>query len=88
VERMQEMPRPCIRSGIRICIPLGSATCTWCGPKEEHFRNLVTVTPVMRMMSIVDGGGAQNMASVRVLCRSPTLPTSTDFELGLAWPLG
>jgi hypothetical protein len=27
------------------CIPLGSATCTWCSPKEEHFRILVTITP-------------------------------------------
>jgi hypothetical protein len=34
-----------IHSGIRICIPLGSATCTWCSPKEEHFRILVTVAP-------------------------------------------
>jgi hypothetical protein len=42
---MQGMPGPGIHSGIRICIPLGSATCTWCSPKEEHFRILVTVTP-------------------------------------------
>ena len=34
-----------IHSGIRICIPLDSATCTWCSPKEEHFRILVTVAP-------------------------------------------
>jgi hypothetical protein len=34
-----------IHFGIRISIPLGRATCTWCSPKEEHFRILVTVTP-------------------------------------------
>ena len=34
-----------IHSGIRICIPQGSATCTWYIPKEEHFRILVTITP-------------------------------------------
>jgi hypothetical protein len=53
----------CIDSGIRICIPLGSANCTWCGPKEEHFRILCHRDAVMRMMSMVYGGGAQNMAS-------------------------
>jgi hypothetical protein len=29
-----------IHSGIRICIPQGSATCTWCSPKEAMPRRL------------------------------------------------
>jgi hypothetical protein len=29
----------------RPTLSITAATCTWCSPKEEHFRILVTVTP-------------------------------------------
>jgi len=37
---------------------------------------------VMRMVTIVDRGGAQNMGSVWVLCRSPMPPTLLAFGHG------